>query len=234
MTTAVLVGSTGLVGHNVLSTIISHPAFTQVHAFTRRDVRTTSPKLAPIVSSDSSQWPSQFPKLADPSQSIFISTLGTTRAKAGGLEAQRKIDHDLNIALAKAAKDAGVKTYVLLSVAGATKHSMVPYTKMKGEIEEEVIELGFEHTVLVKPGLIVGTRENDSRPIEFIARKLAEAAGMVAHGLKDSWAQDADVIAKAAVAAGLECAEGKADGHGKVWEVTAHDIIRLGRTEWKL
>lgn len=49
--------------------------------------------------------------------------------------------------------------------------------------------------------------------------------------LKDPWAQDADIIAKAAVSAGLKCLEGKAPG--KVWEVNMKDIVTLGRTEWK-
>jgi hypothetical protein len=45
---------------------------------------------------------------------IFISALGTTKAKAGGLEKQRKIGFDLNL-LAKVARGAGAKTYVLIS-----------------------------------------------------------------------------------------------------------------------
>jgi len=50
--------------------------------------------------------------------------------------------------------------------------------------------------------------------------------------LKDPWSQDADVIAKAAISAGLKCLEGQAPA-GKVWEVSQKDIITLGRTEWK-
>jgi hypothetical protein len=42
--------------------------------------------------------------------------LGTTKAKAGGLEKQRKIGFDLNL-LTKVARDAGAKTYVLISEA---------------------------------------------------------------------------------------------------------------------
>lgn len=41
--------------------------------------------------------------------SDFFSALGTTRAQAGSLEAQRKIDFDLNLELAQKAKEGGVR-----------------------------------------------------------------------------------------------------------------------------
>jgi hypothetical protein len=102
---------------------------------------------------------------------------------------------------------------------------------MKAELDEAVKELGFEHVVIVKPGLIVGERE-DSRPPEAVARGLAKLLKGVSGGwLTDGWSQDAEVIGRAAIAAGMKAAEGKAPA--KVWEVGQSEIIRLGRTEWK-
>jgi len=231
MTGAVLAGSTGLVGSNILTTLISHPSLNSIHAYTRRKLPADSPKVTTLEATDSESWPSMFPKA--PSPSVFLSALGTTRAQAGGAENQRKIDHDLNLALAKAAKEAGVQTYVLVSSTGASATSMMPYSKMKGDIEDAVKELGFKHCVILRPGLIVGDRDH-SRPPEFVLRKIAEFAGAVSgNKLKDFWAQDSDVIAKAAVNAGLHCTEGKREDEG-LWILTGADIIRLGRTDWKL
>jgi hypothetical protein len=107
---------------------------------------------------------------------------------------------------------------------------MLAYPKMKGELEEAVKQLDFEHTIILRPGLIVGQRE-DSRPPEFALRKIATWAGMVSESyLKNFWAQDADVIAKAAISAALQCHEGKVQQ--KVWTLGQGDIIRLGKTEW--
>jgi uncharacterized protein YbjT (DUF2867 family) len=134
--------------------------------------------------------------------------------------------------LAKAAKEAGAKVYVLISSAAISTKSMIPYSKMKAELEEAVKSLDFEHTVFIKPGIIVGTRE-EKRPAEAVVRNIATFAGAISGGiLKDPWAQDADVIAKAAVNAGLMCLEGKAP-EGKVWNVSQSSIIKLGKTEWK-
>jgi len=160
---------------------------------------------------------------------MFLSALGTTRAAAGGLADQRKIDYDLNLELARAAKDAGVQTYVLISYAGATSKGLVPYPKMKGQLEDAVKALGFKHCVILKPGLLVGERK-ESRPTEWLVRQLAKGAGAVGNGLKDFWAQDAEVVAKAAVSAGLSCVEGKREDG--VWVLEQKDIVRLGRTEW--
>ncbi|KAI5201398.1 NAD dependent epimerase/dehydratase family protein-like protein [Aureobasidium subglaciale] len=225
-TTCTLAGSTGLVGGNIYSILSSHPAVSSVYAYARRELPTSSAKTHPLVSSDTSTWASLYPKAS----SLFFSALGTTRGAAGSVEAQRKIDYDLNLELARAAKDKGATTYVLVSTSGANASSFLAYPKMKGELEEAVKELGFEHTVILRPGLIVGERE-DSRPPEFAIRKVAAWAGKISEPwLKNFWAQDADVIAKAAVSAGLQCADGKVQQ--KVWMLTQSDIIRLGKTEW--
>jgi uncharacterized protein YbjT (DUF2867 family) len=137
----------------------------------------------------------------------------------------------LNVELAKAAKEAGSKVYVLISAATANKDSRFGYVKMKGEIEEDIKALEFEHTIIVQPGIISGQRE-ESRPMEAVIRHVASFAGMISsHYLKDWWAQDADVIAKAAVSAGLKAVNGEASS--KVWLVKGPDIVRLGRTDWK-
>jgi uncharacterized protein YbjT (DUF2867 family) len=170
-----------------------------------------------------------FPK--SPVPSIFISALGTTRAQAGSIENQRKIDFDLNLAMAKAAKDAGVQTYVLISGAGTNPSSRIAFIRMKVELEEAVKGLGFKYCVLVKPGLIVGSRK-ESRPTEHVARTIANVIGAISTKAKDAWAQDADVIAKAAVNAGLQCVEGNHEEG--IWTLSQADIVRLGRTEWKM
>lgn len=81
-----------------------------------------------------------------------------------------------------------MKVYVLISSGGANAKSMLAYPKMKGDLEDKVNELGFEHTVILRPGLIVGDRD-ESRPAEFVVRKIAGLAGMLGHAFKDSWAQ---------------------------------------------
>ncbi|KAF2239598.1 hypothetical protein EV356DRAFT_499786 [Viridothelium virens] len=227
-----LVGSTGFVGSHILTTLLSQPSISTVHAFSRKPLSASDPssKLHPIPEPDSSKWPSLYPA----STTLFLSALGTTRAAAGGFANQRKIDHDLNVSLAHAASTSGgVSTYVLISSSGASASSPIGYARMKGETEVAVSELGFEHVVILRPGLIAGERK-ESRPAEMVVRKVAAGLGRIHAALKDGWAQDAEVIARAAVRAGEMCVRGeKPEGVGKVWVLGQADIVRLGRTEWK-
>ncbi len=105
---------------------------------------------------------------------------------------------------------------------------------MKAELEEDVKSLGFEKTVIVRPGLLVGDRR-ESRPAEAVMRGVAKVFGGVSAGLlKDWWAQDVDVVGRAAVTAGLRCLDGQGEGSKEgVWVLNQADVVRLGRTEWK-
>jgi len=228
MTSTAVVGSTGLVGSHLLSALLSLPSITSVHSLARRESASTDPKLHSLVTADSSEWASKLSSIAPP-PSIFFSALGTTRGAAGGVEGQRKIDLELNLSLAEAAKKSGVKVYVLISTGGANANSFLAYPKMKGELEEGVKALGFDTTVILRPGLLIGDR-TESRPAEFVAQKIAGFTGLLGQGVKDVWAQDADLVGKAAVLAGLKALEG---GQPKVWQVGQAEIVKLGRTEWK-
>ena len=218
-------------GSHILSVLRAAPSISNIDILARRSPPSseTDTKLTTFLESDTSKWASQFKSLKSAPQ-IYFCAFATTRANAGGFENQYKIEHDLNIELAKEAKEAGTKVFVLISSSGASKDSRIPYSRLKGDIEEDVKALDFEHTVILRPGLIGGKRE-ESRPAEAVIRQIAAFAGSISNKLKDFWAQDADVIAKAAVSAGLQSLDGKAPG--KVWLLGGADIVRLGVMEWE-
>lgn len=114
-----------------------------------------------IVEEDPSKWGNEtLKKLSSKSgePKVFFSGLGTTKATAGSIENQRKIDLDLNYTLAKAAKEEGFQTYVLVSSAGADSNSMFAYLKMKGELEDKLKELKFDNLIILRPGALLGDR----------------------------------------------------------------------------
>ncbi|PNP82564.1 hypothetical protein FNYG_04273 [Fusarium nygamai] len=225
---AAIIGSTGLVGSNILSTLLASEIYNPVHTITRRAPKATSPHLNAIVDADTSKWTELLTGLT-PKPSVVYSALGTTRAQAGGIANQWKIDHDLNIELAKASKAAGASTFVFISSAGTRfLPSSSPYARMKNGVEDAIKELDFEQAVILKPGLILGHREA-SRTVEGIAQGAVNGLGYLSAGIRDTLGQDADVIAKAAVRAAQLASEGKAPS--KYWIISGSDIIKLGRTE---
>ena len=186
--------------------------------------------MKPHISTNTSTWPQSLRQLSPP-PNAFISALGTTRGQVGSFEAQHAIDYDLNLALARAAKESGVKVYILISSGAVSATSMFPYSKMKGTLEIAIKEIGFPHTVIIKPGLLMGKR-NDSRPPEAFVRGIAKGLGVISKTwLTDWWVTDADVIGRATVRAAMQCIDGKRKEG--VWQIGQSEILKLGRTEWK-
>lgn len=183
MTTAAIFGSTGAVGSQILATCLALDTFTSVKTISRRPPPVQSPKLEAVVEPDYSKWGRLLSALS-PKPSVVFNAVGTTRAAAGGIQNQWKIDHDLVVDTAKAAKAAGVETFVFISSAGTRGYlsGWVPYSKMKVGVEEAIRELGFEHAVILRPGLIIG-REN---PKAAWLEKIVEGLDRVSQGVKDT------------------------------------------------
>ncbi|TDZ61484.1 Protein fmp-52 [Colletotrichum trifolii] len=228
---AAVIGSTGLVGSHVLSALITSEAFATVNTISRRMPKAGGLTHKPIVETDITAWP---PKLAalQPLPTVVFSALGTTRAAAGSIAEQWKIDHDLNVELVKAAKVAGVKAFIFISSAGTrgAVSGQAPFSKMKNGVEDAIKEAEFDHGIILKPGLILGERE-ESRGGEGFLQTVVKNLGVLNRNLQDGIGQEAEVIARAAVHAGILVEQGKAPSG--VWVLEGADIVRLGRTEWK-
>lgn len=231
--TAAIIGSTGLVGSFILSTCLAETSpWSKIHTISRRQPKSSGAKLSAVIEGDTTKWSSALSSIS-PVPEVVFSALGTTRAQAGGIAQQWKIDHDLNVELVESAKAAGVKDFVFISSAGTrgALSARVPYSKMKVGVEDAIRGAGFEHAVIVRPGLIMGEREvpHGGGPAMIgTVRALGRWFGL---GLQDSLGQEAEVIARAAVAAARLVKEGKAPE--RYWVLEAGDIVRLGRTEWK-
>lgn len=230
MTSIALFGSTGLTGSNILTSLLAPGSpFTPIHTISRRAPKSTGESLNALVEPDTTKWAPSIAQIT-PAPSVVVSALGTTRAAAGGVQNQWKIDHDLNIELARAAKDAGVKTFVFVSSAGTRGPGSghMPYCQMKNGVEDAIKELDFEHAVIMKPATILGEREH-TRMAEGMFQKMLNGVGHVLPSVKNALGQDVDVIARATVKATQMAQEGKAPS--KYWVVGGGEILQLGQPE---
>lgn len=137
----------------------------------------------------------------------------------------------VNVEIAKAAREQGVKSFVFISSAGTRGllADRVPYSQMKQGVEDTIKSLDFEQAIIVRPGAILGEREGVNKNRTTLVHTLISALPGVA---RDRLGQDADIIARAAVNAALLAKEGKAPS--KYWVVEQADVVRLGRDEYKL
>ena len=164
----VLVGATGLVGSEVLNQLLSEEKVSKINVLTRKKITVQSPKVVNHVV--------DFENEADLKNSIhgdaIICCIGTTKAKTPDVGEYEKIDRDIPIRIAKIGKENGIAQYHLISAIGANKNSSINYNRIKGEAEEGVLAAGISKTLIYRPGMLIGKR-NESRPEEFIAQKLS-------------------------------------------------------------
>ena len=164
---AIVIGSTGMVGTQLISQLIDSEDYSEVISLVRRKTEMVHPKLTEIVVDfdRSEQWSGIV------TGDVLFSTMGTTLATAGSKENQYKVDFTYQYQTAVAAAKNGVKTCVLVSAAGASAKSPVYYSKMKGELDEAVAKLGFEQLVILRPGQLWGDRK-EKRSSEKMALKV--------------------------------------------------------------
>jgi uncharacterized protein YbjT (DUF2867 family) len=154
MKTALMIGATGLVGSHLLLALLADERIGKVISFGRRKTGTAHAKLEEqVVDFDA---PASWAPLVK--GDVAFSSLGTTIKQAGSQAAQWKIDHDYQLAFAKAAAANGVPCYVLCSAASADPASSRFYSRLKGELDREVQQLGFERVRIMRPSLLGGER----------------------------------------------------------------------------
>jgi len=101
-----------------------------------------------------------------------ICALGTTIKVAGSRERFREVDFGIPLAAARIALGQGARHFLLVSSIGANRRSRAFYTRVKGELEQAVLGLGFRSVTIVRPSLLLGERR-EFRLGEEIFKRLA-------------------------------------------------------------
>ncbi|MEO5572059.1 MAG: NAD(P)H-binding protein [Bacteroidia bacterium] len=163
MKKAIVFGASGFIGAHLLHELLNNNNYEQVTTVVRKSQNITHPKLKTLIGDFYS-----LPKLKEAIQAddIFI-TLGTTKKQTPNEKEYYRIDHDYPVLAAKMAKENGAKSVFVVSSIGANVNAKVFYIKTKGELEQDIIALGFEHTNIFQPSLLTGNRK-ESRPVEKI------------------------------------------------------------------
>lgn len=157
-----ILGSTGLVGGFAIEAALKSTQWSTITTLTRSKPKfANDSKIDAIVDPETDKWPSIIGDV-EPTPFAYISAFGTTKAAAGSDENFKKIDYGVNLDAAKAAKDAGVKVCVLVSATGASTKSPFFYFRTKGELEEAIIALNFDYTIILRPGMLIGKRNGKS------------------------------------------------------------------------
>lgn len=204
MKKALIAGASGLVGNELLPILLEGKEYEKVYTLVRRPIDVKHPKLEEVVC--------DFDRLDDVQQyfeveDVFVC-LGTTIKKAKVKDAMYKVDVEYPVAIAKLAKEKGAQHYLVISSMNANPNSSIWYSKMKGELEEELKRVSLPTLSIFRPSLLLGERE-EFRFGENIAAKLYKP---FAFFLPSSWKSRMAIHAKTVALAMYKIAQADKNG----------------------
>ncbi|MGE5436817.1 MAG: NAD(P)H-binding protein [Syntrophothermus sp.] len=168
MKTAIVIGATGLVGTELVKQLLVDARYSKVKIFVRKDPQIDNRNLETYVI--------DFDKIEDYKNQFIgddlFSAMGTTLKTAGSQEKQYVVDFTYQYKMAELCAANGVKQFLLVSTIGASSSNAMFYLKMKGELEDKVQELPFEHILIFRPSLLKGERKGKKRIMETISEPI--------------------------------------------------------------
>lgn len=194
---AIVVGATGAVGRDLVDVLLADPRYVEVRTFTRRPLGIADAKLkeAVVDFEKSGDWKSEV------QGDVIFSALGTSRKQAGSKAAQHHVDYDYQMMFARIAHENGVPRMVLVSSVGADAGSSFFYMQLKGEIERDMEQIGFEGLTILQPPSLI--RKHAKRALETISVKVIQAMNAVGL-LKKMAPMPTAIVAKAMASLGAE------------------------------
>ena len=149
-----LSGASGLIGSYLLDQLLNADTVDQIHILVRKKLDKEHPKLIQHIAVYENLEQLRIDEKID----VAFCALGTTLRKAGSKDVQTRIDRDYVIAFANWSKSNGAERIGIVSSLGATAKTSNFYLRLKGEMEQAVINLQLDHTVFVRPSLLLGPR----------------------------------------------------------------------------
>jgi uncharacterized protein YbjT (DUF2867 family) len=165
--TAIVVGSTGAIGRQLLPLLVAAPRFDRVVVLHHRETPFGNLPKVEVRIVDFTRLPA--PREGEDLEAVFCA-VGTTQKKAGSTAAFQAVDRDLPIAVAGWAADNNATTFVGISSVDASAKAHSVYLRTKGEMEAGVAGAGLRSTYLFRPSVLAGERD-EYRLAERIANR---------------------------------------------------------------
>ena len=155
MKTALVFGSSGLVGGHLLSQLIENDDYNKIKIFVRSEPEINDPKVE-IIKTD-------FNNLENHKEDIkgddCFFCIGTTKQNSPDKSEYRRVELEVPKQVAQIAKSNSVNSFVFVSSGYADPKSSGDYLKFKGEVEEELKRLNFPKLGIMRPSFLLGDRK---------------------------------------------------------------------------
>ncbi|GAA0854024.1 NAD-dependent epimerase/dehydratase family protein [Aliiglaciecola litoralis] len=172
--TALVLGGTGLVGHELIKLLLADSRYDRIICLVRRpidDVPMENERILQIVTDFDHESQPFFAHDRYFSYDHIYVCLGTTLKKAGSIDGFRRVDFDLIYRAALMAQTSYAQSFVWISSVGADMNSKNLYLRVKGQLEKSIFDLENFNAYTVRPSLLLGERQ-ETRRAESLAIKL--------------------------------------------------------------
>ena len=155
MKTALVFGSSGLIGEHLLNQLIKNENYNKIKIFVRSKPEINDPKIE-IIKTD-------FNNLQNHKEDIkgddCFFCIGTTKKNSPDKNEYRRVELHIPKEIAKIAKANSLNSFVFVSSGYADSKSSGDYLKYKGEVEEELKRLNFPKLGIMRPSFLLGDRK---------------------------------------------------------------------------
>ena len=155
MKTALLFGSSGLIGGHLTKQLIENSSYSKVKLFVRSDPKISDPKIE-VIKTDFNNLQNHKDEITG--DDCFFC-IGTTKQNAPDKDEYRRIEYNIPVDIAKIAKSNSIKSFLYVSSGFADPKSSGAYLKNKGDVEEELKSLNFLKLGIMRPSFLIGDRK---------------------------------------------------------------------------
>ena len=155
MKTALLFGSSGLIGGHLLNKLIQNNDYNKIKIFVRTKPEIKDSKIE-IIKADFNNLKNH---IKDIQGDDCFFCIGTTKKNSPDKNEYKRIERDLPVEIAQIAKANLINSFVYVSSGFADPKNSGAYLRYKGEVEEELKELNFTKLGIMRPSFLMGNRK---------------------------------------------------------------------------
>ena len=155
MKTALLFGSSGLIGGHLLNILIQNNDYNKIKIFVRSELEIKESKIE-IIKADFNDLKKH---IEDIKGDDCFFCIGTTKKNSPDKNEYKRIERDMPLEIAEIAKANSVNSFIYVSSGFADPKNSGAYLRYKGEVEEELKKLNFSKLGIMRPSFLMGNRK---------------------------------------------------------------------------
>jgi|TARA_B100001540_G_scaffold112659_1_gene101006 uncharacterized protein YbjT (DUF2867 family) len=155
MKTALLFGSSGLIGGHLLNILIQNNDYNKIKIFVRSEPKIKEKKIE-IIKTDFNNLKKH---IEDIKGDDCFFCIGTTKKNSPDKNEYKRIERDMPLEIAEIAKANSVNSFIYVSSGFADPKNSGAYLRYKGEVEEELKKLNFSKLGIMRPSFLMGNRK---------------------------------------------------------------------------